>query len=68
VFRTFSVDREAALAACSQAYYGHGKLEVLPMSAILACTATPAISLTAEEWNTAGSSRLRVPHLLLFQH
>ena len=28
--RTFSVDREAALAACSQAYYGHGKLEVLP--------------------------------------
>jgi hypothetical protein len=30
VSRTFSVDREAALAACSQAYYGHGKLEVLP--------------------------------------
>ena len=28
--RTFSVDREAALAACSQAYYGHGKLDVLP--------------------------------------
>ena len=52
--RTFSVDREAALAACSQAYYGHGKLEVLPKFSVsslddIATLYTPGVAYSVQE-------------------
>ena len=54
VSRTFSVDREAALAACSQAYYGHGKLEVLPKFNVkslddIATLYTPGVAYSVQE-------------------
>ncbi|MGA2842226.1 MAG: malic enzyme-like NAD(P)-binding protein [Steroidobacteraceae bacterium] len=52
--RTSSVDREAALAACSQAYYGHGKLEVLPKFNVaslddIATLYTPGVAYSVQE-------------------
>ena len=52
--RTFSVDREAALAVCSQAYYGHGKLEVLPKFNVnslddIATLYTPGVAFSVQE-------------------
>jgi malate dehydrogenase (oxaloacetate-decarboxylating) len=51
---TFSVDRKAALAACSQAYYGHGKLEVLPKFNVnsvddIATLYTPGVAFSVQE-------------------
>ena len=51
---TFSVDRKAALAACSQAYHGHGKLEVLPKFNVnslddIATLYTPGVAFSVQE-------------------
>lgn len=52
--RTFSVDPTAALAACSQPYYGHGKLEVLPKFNVttldeIATLYTPGVAFSVNE-------------------
>lgn len=51
---TFSVGREAALAACRNAYYGHGKLEVLPKFNVtslddIATLYTPGVAFSVQE-------------------
>ena len=52
--RTASVDPAAALAACSQAYYGHGKIEVLPKFNVttlddIARLYTPGVAYSVKE-------------------
>jgi malate dehydrogenase (oxaloacetate-decarboxylating) len=52
--RTSSVDRDAALAACGRAYYGHGKLEVLPKFNVaslgdIATLYTPGVAYSVQE-------------------
>ncbi|MGB7097339.1 MAG: malic enzyme-like NAD(P)-binding protein [Xanthobacteraceae bacterium] len=49
-----SVEREAALAACRDAYYGHGKLEILPKFNVgslddIATLYTPGVAYSVQE-------------------
>ena len=59
-----SVEREAALAACRDAYYGHGKLEILPKFNVgslddIATLYTPGVAYSVQEIITRprGTSR-----------